>query len=188
MRRVLLGGMLGGLVLLAWYAVADGILGFQRGIEMKELADERVVYEFLGKHVNEPGRYVCNPEVLPDRRFPGDAPIFAVQYSGLGHDDAGQEVRLGLVIAFLAPTAGAWLLAHASDRIRSRYRSRVLFLAMAGLVAALLGLASRFGISAYAFGDAIALGARDLAAWLLVGLAVASVVKPGGDRAAKSAG
>lgn len=188
MRRVLVGGLVGGIALIAWFAVADGILGLKRGIDMNHLADERVVYAFLAEHVTTPGRYVCNPELLPERRFPGHAPIFAVQYSGLGHDDAGQEMRVGLVVALLACVAGAWLLANASSRVLSRYGSRVAFLAGIGIVVALISIAARFGISAYSMGDAVVLGVRDLAGWVLAGLAIAWVVKPRGGQATKAAG
>ena len=177
-KRVLLGGLLGGIVMLAWLVVADGILGFKRSIDMNQLPEERAVYTFLVEHVAEPGRYVCNPEVLPEQRYPGHDPIFTVQYSGLGHDDAGQEMILGFVVMLLASIAGAWVLANASSRILSRYASRVLFLATIGIVLALLSVSARFGISAYPLGDALALAVHDLAAWVLAGLAVAWVVRP----------
>jgi len=182
LRRVLIGGLLGALVMIIWLVVADGFLGFRRNIEMSQLPNERTVYAFLSEHVTEPGRYVCNPEVLPNQRFPGDDPIFAVHYSGLGHDDAGQEIILGLVIALLASLAGSWLLANASSRVLSRYGSRVLFFAVVGIVAALLGTMARFGISAYSLGDAVALGIHDLAAWVLAGLVVAWKVSPARER------
>lgn len=174
--------------MIIWLIVADGILGLKRNIEMSQLPDERVVYAFLSEHVSEAGRYVLNPEVLPDQRFPGDVPIFAVHYSGLGHDDAGQELIIGLVIALLAPVVGAWLLGNASTRVLSRYGSRVLFLATVGIVVALLGISARFGISAYTLGDAVALGVHDLAAWVVAGLVVAWKVGPAREREQTRAG
>jgi hypothetical protein len=188
MKRILLGGLLGAVVLVAWLIVADGILGLKRGIDMKELVDERVVYAFLVEHVKEPGRYICNPEVLPEQRFPGHDPIFAVHYTGLGHDDAGQEMLAGLLIAFLASTAGALLLANASSRVLSRYGSRVLFFAAIGIVVVLMGIGARFGLASYPLGDAVALAVHDLGAWVLAGLAVAAVVKSRGGEAATKAG
>jgi len=188
LRRVLVGGLVGAVVVIAWLFVADGILGFKRGIDTNRLGEERIVYTFLAEHVTEPGRYVINPELLPERRFPGEAPIFAVQYSGLGHKDAGQEVIVGLVVAILACVAGAWLLAHASGRILSRYYSRVLFLAAVGVVVALVTILGRFGIAAYSLGDALALGLHDLAGWALAALAIAAVVKPGGEQVTRTAG
>jgi len=178
MRRILLGGLLGGVVMIAWFFVADGILGVKRGIDMNQLPKEREVYAFLAERVTVPGRYVCNPELLPDQRFPGHDPIFVVQYSGLGHDDAGQEMILGFVVAVMAAVAGAWVLANASSRVLSRYGSRVLFLAAVGVVVGLLSFVARFGISSYSLGDALALAVHDLAGWVVTGCAVAAVVRP----------
>jgi hypothetical protein len=188
LRRVLIAGLVGGIVLIAWFVVADGILGFKRSVEMSSLGEEREVYAFLAQHVTTPGRYVCNPEVSPGAGYPGDAPIFAVQYSGLGHADAGQEIIVGLVAALLACTAGAWVLAHASSAIMSRYRSRVLLVVVIGVIAALLEVVGRFGISGYALGDALLLGVHDLAGWALAGLAIAWVVRPVREPASRMAG
>jgi hypothetical protein len=188
LRRVLVAGLLGGLVMVIWLVVADGILGFKRGIEMNQLPQERRVYAFLMEHVTQPGRYVLNPEVLPEQRFPGDAPIFSVQYSGLGHADAGQEVIVGLVVMLMSPVVGAWLLANASGRVHARYGSRVGFFAAIGLVIALLGLGARFGLAAYSIRDASLLAVHDLGAWFLAGLVVAWVVGPTCEAAKTRAG
>jgi hypothetical protein len=177
-KRVLIGGLLGGLVLIVWLIAVDGLLGFKRSIEMDRLPNERVVYEFLSKQVTEPGRFVCNPEVTPGQRFPGDDPIFAIHYTGLGHNDAGQEIILGLVVVLLAPIIGAWLLWNASSRVHSSYGSRVVFFATIGIIVALFSILARFGLASYSLGDAVALGIHDFAAWLLAGLLVAWKVNP----------
>ena len=182
MKRVLLAGLLGGLVLIVWLIVVDGLLGFSRAIDMKELPEERVVYAFLVEHVKEPGRYVLNPEVLPEQRFPGDDPIFGLHYTGLGHDDAGQEMLLGLVVMLLSPIAGAWLLANSSARTLSRYGRRVGFFAMIGVVVALLGLMARFGLARYSLGDASVWAIHDFAAWVLAGLVVSCFIRPVAER------
>jgi hypothetical protein len=181
MKKVMLAGLLGGLAMIAWLILVDGILGFKRGIDMNRLQEEREVYGFLLEHVAEPGRYVVNPEVVPEQGFPGGDPIFAVHYTGLGHQDAGQEVLVGLVVIFLSCTAGAWLVANASDRVRSRYSLRVVFFGMIGLVASLLGLGARFGLAVYPFSDALTLSFHDLVAWMLAGLLVAKLVEPPPD-------
>ena len=178
MKKVLLGGVLGGFVLIVYLIVADGILGFKRSIEMNQLPDERLVYEFLSEHVTEPGRFICNPEVAPDQRFPGDDPIFAIHYTGLGHDDAGQEVIVGLIVMLLAPIIGAWLLWNASGRFLSRYSSRVMFFTTIGIVIALFSILARFGIASYSLVNAIAFGIHDFAGWVLAGLIVAWAVSP----------
>lgn len=178
MKKVLLGGLAGGVVMIVWLVVADGLFGLKRSIDMHQPRNERVLYDFLAEHITQPGRYVLNPEVIPDRGFPGDDPIFAVHYTGLGHADAGKEMLAGLVLALLSAAAGAWLLDNASSRVRSRYASRVAFFTVIGVAAALLGVSARFGLAAYPMSSALGLAAHDLAAWVLAGLAVARLVKP----------
>lgn len=174
--------------MIAWFIIADGILGLKRSIDMKTLPNEREVYAYLSKNVTEPGRYVCNPEILPEQRFPGEAAIFAVHYTGFGHDDAWQEMILGLLVAVLAPITGAWLVRNASARILSRYGSRFMFFAGLGVVAALLGILARFGIASYSLSDAVALGLHDLAAWMVAGVFVAWKVTSGRERSLAEAG
>lgn len=178
MKRVILGGLLGGVVLVIWFVVIDGVLGFKREIEMNQLADERAVYAFLVENVPEPGRYVVNPEISPDQAYPGDDPIFAVQYSGLGHADAGQEMLVGLVVMLLTPVVAAWLLSNASSRVLSGYGSRLFFFSVIGVVFALFGVMARFGLARYPLGDAVALSTHDLLAWVFAGLVVARFVTP----------
>ena len=182
MKRVLVAGLLGTLVMLVWVFVVDAILGYGRAIEMNRLPEERSVYAFLLEHVKEPGRYVVNPEVVPEQGFPGDDPIFGLHYTGLGHDDAGQEVILGIVVMLLAPFAGAWLLANSSGRTLSAYGRRVAFFAIIGVVMALMGMWARFGLAKYAFGDAFALTLHDFIAWVLVGLVVSRFIRPAAER------
>ena len=188
MKRVILAGLLGGVVLAVWFVIVDGVLGFKRGIEMKELADERSVYGFLVGHVPEPGRYVVNPEISPDRGFPGNDPVFAVQYSGLGHADAGQEILVGLVVMLLAPVLGAWIVSNASSPVLSGYGSRLVFFSVIGLVFSLFGVIERFGLARYSLGNAVALSVHDLVAWVLAGLVIAWLVRPTARDSMASAG
>jgi hypothetical protein len=178
LKRIILAGLLGGVVLLVWFVIVDGLLGFKRGIEMSELGDERAVYAFLVQHVREPGRYVVNPEILPEQRFPGDDPVFAVQYSGLGHADAGQEMLVGLVVMLLAPVFGAWLLSNASSPVLSGYGSRLFFFSVIGVVFTLFGVMARFGLARYPLASALALSGHDLVAWVVAGFVVARFVRP----------
>jgi hypothetical protein len=187
-KRIILATLLGGIVFFAWFIVFNAMLGFKRGIEMNELATERTVYAFLGEHITEPGRYVCNPEVVPGQGFPGSDPIYVVQYSGLGHDDAGQEVLIGFIIMFLAPLTGALLLANASSRVLAGYGTRLLFVAGIGVVMALFSLMMRFGLGGFPLVEALMLTVHDLLAWIVTGLVIAWLVRPKPAGATQTAG
>lgn len=135
-------------------------------------------YEYLLEHITEPGRYVINTEVLPEQKFPGDAPIFVVQCSGLGHDDAGQEMLVGLIIMFLAPFFGAWILANTSGRILSRYVSRLFFFTGIGIVMSLFGIMGRFSIENYPLSKTLVLTIHDLVVWIIAGLVIVWLIRP----------
>ena len=179
MKRVIIAGLMGALVLIVWTFVVNGLLGFQARIDMKQLPAEREVYEVLKEHVAEPGRYACNPEVNPERGFPGEEPVFSVLYGGMGHEAAGKLMLVGLVVFVLSPIIGAWMLSQASDRVLASYCRKVMFFVAIGLLFAIYNHVASSGIGGYPFKDAIALAANDIVVWMLMGLVVAWRLKPG---------
>jgi len=172
-KRFLVAGVWGGVVLIVWVFVVDGLLGVKRSIEMRQVPNERVVYETLRQNIAEPGGYLCNPELTPDGVYPGEAPVFAIRYSGVGHASAGQEMLTGLLVCLIAPMLGAWLLSTASEATRASYCRSVFFFLVLGILVALFGDVGRFGIGGYPMRDALALALRDTLAWTLVGVVVA---------------
>ena len=176
--RTVIAGLLGGLVLLACTFVVNGLLGFNARFAMKQLPAEREVYEVLRNAVTEPGRYLCNPALTPEGRFPDNEPVFGVQYAGIGHEAAGLEAGVGLLIFLAGPLIGAWLLALTAERFRARFLNRVVFFVAIGLLLALTGDLKGFGIGASPLSMALLFAARTVATWAVVGLAVAAVVRP----------
>jgi hypothetical protein len=79
---------------------------------------------------------------------------------------------------FLAPTIGAWLLSLTSERILSNYFRKVLFFAGIGLLFAVFGDLSNFGIGNYPLSDALILAVYTIAIWTIVGLVVAWRMQP----------
>lgn len=177
-KKVIVAGLLGGVVLMVWTVVVNGILGFQARVEMKEMAGEREVYEVLKQHVVEPGRYVCNPELTAERRFPEGEPVFSVLYGGVGHEAAGGLMLVGLIVFILAPIIGAWMLSQASRRVLTSYPRKVLFFIAIGLLFALFADVMKYGIGGYPAGDTLLLAANHVAVWTLVGLVVAWRLTP----------
>ena len=178
MRRVLTAGVLGGVVLMAWTLVVNGIFGFQARIDMNRVPTEREVYEVLRQHVVDPGRYVLNPELTPEHRMRGGQPVYSVLYSGMGHEAAGGMLWVGLAVAISGSVIGAWLLSQASQRVTASYGRKVLFFAAVGLLLALFGDLTRSGIGGYPVGDAVALALHRVIAWVLAGQVVAWRIQP----------
>lgn len=178
MKRVIVAGLLGWVVLMVWVFVVNGLFGFRRSIDMNRIAEERQVYELLKEKIVEPGRYIFNPEVSPERGFPGEEPVYSVHYSGMGHGTAGMMLLIHLVIGLVTMTLAAWMLSVTSARILSSYPRRVLFFTVIGLLFALFGDLMQFGIGGYSFKPALLLALNSVVAWTLVGLVVAWRIKP----------
>jgi hypothetical protein len=178
LKKVIVSGLLGGVILIAWAFVVNGILGFKSSVDMKPISDERQVYEILKANIVEPGRYICNPELSVSGSFPSEEPVFSIHYSGMGHESAGGLMLFQVVVFLLAPMIAAWMLSATSGRILASYPLKVLFFAAIGLIVAVYGDLVQFGIDSYRLGDALMLAAYDVVAWTLVGLVVAWQIKP----------
>lgn len=178
MRRVVVAGLFGAVVLMLWMVIVNGIFRFESNINMKQISAEREVYETLKEHIAEPGRYVCNPELTPEGRFPDGEPVFSVLYGGMGHGAAGGLMLVGLVVFILSPMVAAWMLSQTSERVISSYSRKVLFFAAIGLVIAVFSDLMDLGIGSYPVKDAVLLAAHDVVAWTVVGLVVARIIQP----------
>lgn len=177
-RQVLSAGVFGGLALLLWTLIVNGLLGFQARIDMRTLPAERQIYETLKENVREPGRYICNPEGNPESGFPKGEPVFSILYGGMGHEAAGSHMLVGLFVAFACTLLGTWMLSQTSARILASFSRKVLFFAALGTLVASFSDVSRFGIGGYPLSDALALAANHIVTWILVGAVVAWRIKP----------
>jgi len=178
LKKVVVAGVLGFIVLAVWTFVVNGLLGFNSSINMRRIENEAEVYEVLKDSIAEPGRYVCNPAVEGDAGYPGNEPVFSVLYSGMGHGTAGRQMLIGLVLYILAPMIGALLLSHASNRILSSYLRKVLFFTIIGLLFAIFSDLQKYGIGGYPLRDALLLGVHSIVVWTIVGLVIAWRIKP----------
>ncbi len=183
-KKVIVAGLLGGLALMVWLFVVNGVFGFHSRLTMKEVTAEQVVYEVLKEQITEPGRYLVNPPRGNDGLYtrPGQ-PVYSVLYGGYSHEAWGFLMLVGLAIFVVAPMIGAWLLSRTSTRLLSSYPRKVMFVVVMGIQFALVSDMLAFGIGGYPLKDAILLGLNHLAAWTVVGLVVAWRITPErGDR------
>ena len=178
MKRIVIAGLLGSLMLVVWMFVVNGLFGFSSRINMKQVENERQVYEMLKENVTQPGRYVINPEVTSEQRFHEGEPVYGLTYSGMGHGSAGANMLANLVVALIIPMTGAWLLSRASDKVLSSYPKKVLFFFVLGLLIALFSDFNKYGIDGYPLGDVLLLGAHTIVLWTLIGAVIAWRIKP----------
>ena len=178
MKKVLVSGLAGAVIFVAWAFVLNGILGFNARLGMKQVPDEAQVHEMLKTKIIEPGQYICNPALTSDSRFPENEPVFGIRYSGVGHEAAGFGMILGLIQFLVMPLIGAWMLSKTSELFRARFINRVLFLVMIGLLVAIAGDLGSFGIGGSPLTVALIFAVRTIAAWTIVGLAIAAIMRP----------
>jgi hypothetical protein len=177
-KRVISAGLLGGVLLIVWTFVINVIFGFQARIDMKRISTERQVYEALKENIVDPGRYIFNPELTSEGRLLDGEPVFSVIYGGVGHESAGSLMLVELVLFFLAPIVGAWMLSQASERVMSSYPRKVLFFVAIGLLFAIFTDLNNFGIGRYPVKDAVVLAINHIVVWTLMGLVIAWRIKP----------
>lgn len=177
-KKVIISGLLGALVLIIWTFVVNGLFRFKVNMDMKQIPNERQVYEVLKENIVQPGRYACNPQLTPERRFPEQEPVFSVLYGGVGHEAAGNQMLFGLVVFLLAPIVATWLLSQTSEKILSSYSRKVLFFAGIGLLFAIYGDLPNYGIGDYPLNDTFIFALHDIIVWTVIGLVVAWKMKP----------
>ena len=178
-KKVIVSGLLGFVVLFSWGFVVNGIFGFNKSINMKQIPDDRQVYETLKQSIVEPGRYIFNPELTPSEMFPDGEPVFSLHYSGMGHEAARKVMLIQVAIFLLAPTIAAWMLSQTTPPILASYPRKLLFFMAIGVLFALFGGLMNFGIDQYSLQDSLLIAASNILAWSLVGLVVAKYFHPG---------
>ena len=145
---------------------------------MKRIETEHQVYDILNEHITESGRYIFNPELTSEGRYPDGEPVFSVLYGGVGHESAGRFMLVGLVLFFLGPIIATWMLSQTSRHTLSSYPRKVLFFAAIGLLIAIFTDLTNFGIGNYPMRDAFKLAFVHIVSWTIVGLVVAARIQP----------
>lgn len=178
LNKVLIPGLLGATVLILWTFTLNVVFGFTNRFSMRQVPNERVVYEVLKANITEPGVYLCNPALTAEWRYPDNAPVFGIRYSGIGHESAAAGEFLDLLISLAAPLIATWMLSVASEKYLSSFANRVLFFTTIGLLLAVFSDLKGFGIGGQPLPHALILTAHTIITWTLVGLMVAWRMHP----------
>ncbi len=178
LKNVIISGLLGGVVLLLVTFILNGILGFKSSLEMNVPPNEKQIYGELKKNIDKPGRYICNPPLTANGVYPEGEPVYSILYGGVGHEAAGSQMIVGLLIFFIAPIIGSWLLSQTSQKVLLSYPRKVFFFSSIGFLFALFNNLNNYGIGNYPFSDALILAIYNIFVWSVVGLVVARKMKP----------
>jgi len=179
LKKVIIAGLIGGLTLIIWAILIDGLFGFRYRIDMKKVPNEPQVYQILKENITEPGRYLCNPALTESNMFPENQPVFSILYGGMGHEAAGPlSVILDFIYAFITATLCAWLLSLTSERIISSYPQKVFFVIITGVLFAFFSDIKKYGIGNYPLNDTLIMTFHNIILWTVLGLVISLFIKP----------
>ena len=189
MKRVLLAGLLGGLVIFVWGSLSHMVLGLGE-IGVKGMPNEDAVLAALHTSVPEPGFYFfpsmgLSPNSPREQRMAVMAEIEKKASTGpsgivVFHPNNGvtfsaprlmTELALNVAQALLAAILLAWATGLGT------YVSRVLFVATAGLLASLSTNVQYWNWYGFPSDYTAAYIANELVAFVVCGLVVAAIVK-----------
>ena len=176
--RILGAGVLGALVMFVAAFVVNGIFGFTARLELRPVPNEAAVYALLKEAIVEPGGYIANPPLVPGQGFPLNQPVYRIHYSGFGHEAAGRQEILRLVVVLVATTLAAWITSMASGRVLASWARRFGLFVLMGLWLAVFSDLPQHEIGGHPWRSAVALAVYDLALWALAGAVMAWLLRP----------
>ena len=187
--RVLLAGILGGLVFFFWGFLAHEVFGLGQ-VGLKDIPNEQVMLSTMRSSINEPGLYFfpglgLGPNPTSDEkkaameRFTQKAtsgPMGLLAYRPVGSNVysmryLGTEFALDVVLALI----GAILIAWAG---LARFGSRVAFVTLAGVMAALLTNVQYCNWYAFPRDYTLAAIATQVIGFFLSAIVIAMIVRP----------
>ena len=188
MKRIIVAGLVGGIVYFAWGMAAWMFLGLHKNT-IQPLPDDASVTTALTSRALETGVY--------GSPYPADAsawqdpesdfmkahlagPIYTIYFEKSGSAPMGTDTLLGgLVIDVLSAMLAACLLTSALTDCRS-YAHRVGFVVGLGIFVALVGHAAYWNWMRFPTAYTIHFIVDYVVGWTLTGLAIAAIVRPGG--------
>ena len=185
MKKTLLGGIAGGIILFVWSFLAWIVLPLHTPT-MHEIPNGDAVISTLKPLLPMKGLYLLrhNPGMSADRAAQ-DAWTEKVKQGPNGlilYDPAGtdpmmtSQMVVGLILDILSALVVAWLLTR-STALSASYLSRVMFCGMFAIFATLFDYLSMWNWMGYPADFTTGLIVDSLIAWLLAGLAIAAIVK-----------
>jgi hypothetical protein len=180
-KNVWLAGFLGGVVMFIWLFISNAVLPLKSSMIHKVVPNQLEVHQALKENITEPGTYSCpylsheEEAAMPDYR---SQPIYSITYHGSTHGDPGSTgALLPIVLIFVVTTIAAWMLSVTSERSRSSYARRVLFVALIGAIVASYGDLLQLSFGPQPRDYLVFLAVNNLITWTLVGLVVAACVR-----------
>jgi len=180
MKKILIAGLLGGLVLLIWSSVSWIVLPLHT-MTINDIPGGDAAIEGLKENITEPGVY----------RYPGlgdnadewtaklkEGPRILMLYlTGGAAPFTVRQFVVSLILTILAASLVAYVLSLACDTM-ARFSQRVRFVALFGVFLILFVDLIQYNWWEYPFGFILANAIDNLVAWVLAGLVISWQIKP----------
>ncbi len=185
MKKTLLGGIVGGIILFVWSFLAWTVLPLHTPA-MREIQNEDAIISSLKPALPTKGVYMLrhNPGMSADNTARDawnerikQGPTGMIFYDPNGSDPMMiEQMAAGLIIDILSALVVAWLLTRSTAQTAS-YLTRVMFCGIFAIFATLFDYLTMWNWMGYPADFTTGLIVDALIAWLLAGLGIAAIVK-----------
>ncbi|MDH3285691.1 MAG: hypothetical protein OEQ13_13250, partial [Acidobacteriota bacterium] len=185
MNRAVIGGLVGGLVMFIWGAVANMALPLGK-VGISEIPGEQAVVETMRQSISEPGVYLFPGMDMSREQSQEEMTAWVERYRRgptglLVYQPAGEQPLspAKFVRQLLADVAAALIAATILSMVVARsFWSRVLVVGMMGLFAWLSISIPYWNWYRFPSDFTMAAAAQQIVGWLLAGAAMAAIIRP----------
>jgi hypothetical protein len=184
MARVVLGGVVGGIVLFFWGFVAHMLLPLGE-MGLKSLPSDDGLAAAIKNDVREPGLYMLPGRDMSKSQTPEEmealmAKVAKGPYGFMVLYPSGRDFSMAkhLPIELGTNIVCALLAAILASQLRPGFAGRVACVTLIGLLAAIMTLVPYWNWYGYPVDFTLAQIAEHTVGWLLAGIALAAIVRP----------
>jgi hypothetical protein len=183
MKKVLIAGIVGGIALFIWSALAWTVLPLHKA-SLHGIINEDAMIAILKTNLGEKAVYVfparpaegqAGMEAYTQKMEQGPVGMIIYDPQGMGAMMTSQFI-VGLIIDILAALLAAWILSRSTAR-GSSFIARVTFCGLLGMFISLGSFLPGWNWMGYALDYTTAMVADALLGWLIAGLVIAAFVK-----------
>jgi len=182
-KDVVVAGLLGAIVMVTWLVISNAMIPYKSSLIHRQLPlDAQLeIHQALRSHITENGTYsvpylsIEQEEEIADYR---SQPVYSITYQGVTHGEGAPMTLTPFLVALVVPMLAAWMLSVTTDRIRSVYLLRVLFVVAIGVIIALFDDVLQMSFGPQPKDYLAFLAVNHLVCWTLVGLVLAWRLKP----------
>lgn len=186
MKRVLIAGLAGGFAVFVWTAISWMGIGWHN-VDMRNIPNGDQVIAELSQHLDEeaiyhypgmPGSDEGMSEEAYIEKFKKGPVINMLVYSPAGFDPMSPMAFLsGLFFNILSALLAAYLLSMAVGKLPG-YGQRVLFVAVLGVFAAIVGPIMEWNWWHFPTGFSMVNAADSIVTWTIAGLVLGKLIQP----------